>query len=145
MKKRLSNPLELSIPFNKPGLDLKLVSLKSTAGHHRRTLKKKEKQQGSSPGALNKGDIDTIKSDSEQISVGAIKRAQHCGLREAGRRKKNGSKIQKGHQGRQVSKQAFKADQGFDSRCQCETVQINCSCYTQNYSPSNTSKAWKQN
>ena len=66
LKKMLYDLLELSITCNKPGLDLKLASLKSAAKHCRRTLRKKVKKKGKvlSPGALNKGEIDTIKSDS---------------------------------------------------------------------------------
>ena len=67
LKKMLYDVLELSITCNKPGLDLKLASLKSAAKHCRRTLRKKvKKKKGKvlSPGALNKGEIDTINSDS---------------------------------------------------------------------------------
>ena len=48
----------------------------------------------------------------------AIKRAQRCVLRETarGKKKQNGRNLD-GRQGRQVLKQAFKADEGCDSGC----------------------------
>lgn len=68
LEKRLYDPLEWNITFNKRGLDLKWASLKSTARHNRRILRKKEKRkqkgQAQSVGALTTREKDTIKSDS---------------------------------------------------------------------------------
>lgn len=45
LKKTLYDLLELSITCHKPGLDLKLASLKSAAKHWRRTLRKEAKKK----------------------------------------------------------------------------------------------------
>lgn len=76
LKKRLYDPLEQNITFNKPRLDLEWASLKSTASYDR-TLEKKDKNARLCVQGLSVREKETpLNLIQEQTGETAIKRAQ---------------------------------------------------------------------